>query len=468
METKERAEREINLIDLFWKILFSWRQMLCFGILFAILLSGMKYFLDVKAYQDSMDIDLEVSKGELKKEKLEKYNNAIDLQKRLTEYETYQKKSALMQIDPYEKPVLEQQYYVQSDYIVNYTKDSERDYTSELISIYYNYINSGEMARKVIEDAELSINEKDFRELLNVSSSGSTISISVSYVDAQKLNDISDVIKSFLQQKEPEVQSVGSHTLKLIEESQSVVVDTALVEKKNTIANNVTSLKTQIDSLKAGMSAEQLMLFELEASEIRGEELEELDSPRVSVKFLILGIMVGIFLVCAWIVCKMIFSTKLQKSEEIHNMYGIHMLGEINISNQKKRFLSSIDRMLLSLKNKGKKKIAQEQQIKVIATKIALSCKQKEISSIYMTGSEYEKANKTIIEQLKREFLAQNIEVNDGGNMAYDASSLKSGIENGHLLLVEQLGISAYREIEDELKLIKEHHGDLLGVIVLG
>ena len=189
--------------------------------------------------------------------------------------------------------------------------------------------------------------------------------------------------------------------------------------------------------------------------------------PSISVKFLILGVMVGFFLVCAWIVCKMIFALKLQNAEEIRNMYGICMLGEIKIPNQKKRFLASVDRLLLSLKNKEKKMIAQDQQIKVIAAKVALSCKQRGVSCVYMTGSEFEKAEKTIIDQLKREFLAQNIKVQDGVNMVYDASSLKSGMENGNLLLVEQLGISSYREIEDELKLIKDHHGDVLGAIVL-
>ena len=173
------------------------------------------------------------------------------------------KKSALMQIDPFAKPVLELQFYVQSDYIMNFTKDSERDYTLGLVSIYNNFINSGEMAQKVIEDAKLSINIEDFRELLTVSLSENVISISISYIDAEKLDDISDAIESFLQQKESEVQDVGSHKLELIEESKTVVVDTALVEKKNSIANNITTQKTQLDSLKAGFSAEQLALFQM-------------------------------------------------------------------------------------------------------------------------------------------------------------------------------------------------------------
>ena len=32
METQERTEREIDLIELFWKVLLGWRQIICIGI----------------------------------------------------------------------------------------------------------------------------------------------------------------------------------------------------------------------------------------------------------------------------------------------------------------------------------------------------------------------------------------------------------------------------------------------------
>ena len=127
MQTQERTEREINLLDLFWEVLLGWRRIICFGILLAVLIGGMKYYMDIRAYRASQNIDLEEAKSELKKEELEKIEDAKLIKSRINEYERYQQKSALMQIDPYEKHMLELQYYVKSDYIINYTKDRERN-----------------------------------------------------------------------------------------------------------------------------------------------------------------------------------------------------------------------------------------------------------------------------------------------------------------------------------------------------
>lgn len=468
MGTQERAAREINLADLFWEILLSWRKCICFGILFAIVLSGMKYFMDVRSYHASQNIDVEKEKSNLEQEEMEQLSDAVALQGRVDEYEKYQEKSALMQLDPYAKPVLELQFYVQSDYIINYTSDHERDYTPELVAMYCNYVNSGEMAQKVIAEAALAVSSEDFRELLSVSSSGSTVSISVSYAEAGKLNGVSKAVKAFLEEKEPELQEVGSHKLELIDESQSVVVDTALAEKKNTIADNVATLEYQLKNMKNSMSDKQTALFDIEVSEMRGEELEEEEEPGFSVLFVILGGMLGVILVCIWIACKIIFTTKLQSSEEINSLYGVRLLGEVELpDNRKKHFLAIIDNWILNLRNRGKKKLPINQQIEVIAANIALLCKRQGLDCIYMTGSEYEKVDKAILDKLKQKLSGQEIKVKDGGNMLYDASSLQSGIENGHIMLVEQRNVSAYDEIYAELDLLAQYGSEVLGGIVL-
>ena len=51
MQTQERTEREINLLDLFWEVLLGWRRIICFGILLAVLIGGMKYYMDIRAYR---------------------------------------------------------------------------------------------------------------------------------------------------------------------------------------------------------------------------------------------------------------------------------------------------------------------------------------------------------------------------------------------------------------------------------
>lgn len=469
METREKPEREINLMELFWDILLGWRQVVCFGILFALLVSGMKYFLSVRSYQASQNINVEEAKEALKTEELDKLEDAQEIQIRIDDYEKYMEKSALMQINPYEKPVIQLQYYVESDYIINYTKDSKRDYTNEVTSLYCNYISSGEMAQRVIEEAGLSVSKEDFMELFQVSQpSTGTIYISISYTDAGKLQDISNVVKSLLQQKSPELQKIGSHTLKVVNESQNVVVDTALIERKETIANTVTSLKSQLQSLKNGMSDEQTAIFKAELEEIRGEKEDDEEEPGFSIKFVILGALVGIFLTCAWIACKMLFAVKLQDSGEIRSMFGIRLFGEISISSERKRLLSVVDKWILAVKNRRKKSMTLEKQMKVVAANIALSCRQQGIDCIYMTGSEYEKIDTEVLGRIKKELTAQGVKVKEGENMFYDAVSLQNGIEVGNILFVEQKGLSIYDEIFNEVNLVTEQKGNILGAIIFG
>ena len=56
-----------------------------------------------------------------------------------------------------------------------------------------------------------------------------------------------------------------------------------------------------------------------------------------------------------------------------------------------------------------------EQQIKLVSVNVALSCKQKEINSIYITGSEYENIDVRILDRIRRELSEQGIQVKEGG-----------------------------------------------------
>ena len=200
--------------ELFWNVLLGWRQIICLGVVFAVLLAGMKFVLNVRSSQSLQDINVEEAKEELEEEELDKIEEAKQMQLRIDDYEKYMEKSLLMQMDPYQKPVQELQYYVKSDYIINYTKDRERDYTTEVASLYRNYITGGEMAQKVIDSAGLSINKEDLGELLQVtpSSEQGTFYVNISYADTEKLQEISDIVKSLLEQKSTELQKVGSHS----------------------------------------------------------------------------------------------------------------------------------------------------------------------------------------------------------------------------------------------------------------
>lgn len=473
MEAQERMEREINLKDLFWAILLGWRQIICFAVLFAVLISGMRYLLDSRSYRNIESMDVVGEKENLKEEELKDVEDAKELALRIEDYENYLDTAALMQIDPYAKPIIEMQYYVDSDYVINYTKDSKHDYTDDITAMYCTYIRSGEMSRKVIETAGLPISQEEFGELCSVSQSSSSLTIMLTYMDAGKLEAIAETIDTLLKEKEPQLQEIGSHTLKSLEKYQNTVIDTALLEKKTTIITNIANLETQLETAKASLNAQQLHIMEEEVQQevkekLGKEDKEEEEAPGFSLKYLILGAFVGIFLVCAGIACRVIFTARLQNAEEIRSLYGVRLLGEVNTNTMKKRFLSVIDDKLYAIKDRKKKKLSMEQQIKIVCANTAISCKQQGINCIYMTGSEYEHIDKEVLNMLKKELIAQEVQVKDGVNMFYDASSLKQGTEVGNILFVEQKNRSIYDEISNEINLVKEQGSNILGVVVLG
>ncbi len=468
METPDKMEQEINLGDLFWKILFRWRQVIFWGVFFAVLMGGIKFLKDIRAYHKTENMDLEQKESELSEEEMQQVIEARNLKTRMEEYERYLDKSVLMKIDPYKKPVVELQYYVDSEYTFNFTQESQKDYTDDLVALYYNYILSGEMSEKLIEATGLSVDQENISELWQVSQVGGSISIKVACPEENQMEDVARLIKEQLSKKEKELQSIEVHELKLLGESKNVVVDAVLSDRKNAISTSIVNLNAQLNNLKSGMTEQQINLIDNEEVQEESDSVRQvITKPRLNVKYIVLGAIFGIFLVCAWVVYEVAFNAKLQNPEEIRTLFNTRLVGEVTVRTQNKHFLSAIDNRLLSLKNSKKKKLTTDQQIKIIIANIALSCKHQGINHIFMTGSEYEYLDNNILDKIKKGLLLQNIQVEEGGNIFYDAESLKRGTEIRNVLFVEQVEESIYNEIYNELNIAKEQKNYVIGIVVL-
>lgn len=467
MELQKKIDREISLSELFWNIIFGWRQLICCGVILALLFGGLKYIKDKKDYVAILNSNGNQVKVELTDEEEEQVENARELMERIDDYEKYLSSSVYMQIDSQEEPVMELQYYVKSDYVINYTKDRQRDYTDEVMALYNNYIMSGEMSRQTIKDANLSVSLEDFSELRSCTQWGTSFKIAIAYPDKKKLSAISESLKTQLDKKESEFQVIGSHELKLVTESENMIVDTGLMDKKNTILNNITTIKTQLNALKINMTEQQLSMLNKDQKVADESTAFSAIEPDVNLKYCLLGLCSGFFLVCIWILCKMLFTAKLQSAEEIRTLYKIRLLGEVTLPLKKRYFFPVIDKKLLLIKNRRKKKLSMEQQIKIVSANIILSCKKQKIDNIYITGSEYESVNVEVLSMLKNELSAQEIQVKEGGNIFYDAKSLKTGTDIGNIIFVEQTGRSIYDEIFNELNQAREQNNNILGIVVL-
>lgn len=467
--------QEISLINLFWRLLFGWRRMIALGIIVATIISGLKYVSDQVAWKQQSDTDIE--EVELLFDEQAKINDILALQKQMDEVRNYQQNSIWMNLDAYNENVLILRYYVDSDYIFNYTQENESDYTKDVIAAYCSYVTSGIVADAVAKELNLLDQINYISELITAEGgdaedrSRNVFEIVVAYSNAEILEQLKSVITRAVEgQTERIVNEVGSHTLKLVTENITVRVDKNLIltqkEKNDTMYN----FHVQLAALQANLSEEQKTVLDKEREAESGTEESDdimLIRPSLNIKYVLFGFIVGVFLACVWVFLEVLFATKMQNAEEMSELYKVRILGEIEAQNRKKQIFHVVDSLLLKWKNHNKKQISQEQKIRIAGSNIEIACKKAGINQLYVTGSEIDNQKDKSAEKIWRHLSESGIQVHRGENVVYDAGALKEMAEIGSVIFLEQVGVSLYAEVEKEMKAAKDNGIQIIGSVII-
>lgn len=478
---ENRIEREISLSNLFWKLLLGWRRWLAAGIIFAILLATFDYVRDSAAYKNAMSQQEKIQQGQveetirLTEEEKEEVDTIKELQKTIAQTENYLDNSILMNLNPYEEKVLVLQYYVDSNYTYNYMQENKKDYINELLVSYCNYAKSGAMAAEICGQIEAEISEFYLQELISSGNNVGTFQITVVHSEVGILEQLEEVIQTLVERQTAGIANqIGSHSLKLLSTNIMSQTDTALAAQQKEQRDMLSAYQTQLDNLKNALTEEQMTVWGIEIQQEEAEEGAEIEtdvvvpvSPSFSVKMLILGFIVGVFLACVWIVLEVLFTSKIQEAKELSDLFGVRMIGELHSENPKKKFLGIIDSFILKMKNRNKKQLTREQQFKIICSNIEIACKKVGVDKVYLTGSEIEKLDSQWISEIKELLAAAGITAANGENISYDAKSLKEMAETGYVVFMEQVGISLYNEVEKEVRTARENSVEIVGSIVI-
>lgn len=479
---KQEFEKEVSLRELFWRIIMAWRAWIIGGIVFAILISGMRYAKSMRSYQaeiakqnaaeeiaESTQTVEEV--GSFSKDELQQIQDARSIKTAMEKNRKYLQNSILMNIDPYQEKALLLQYYIDSDYTWNINENVESDYTSAVTAAYAEYVKSGVVTSEIKNELGLDIDERYIEELISVDDleaevkSDSILSVQIIYTDDETLNEIADIVEKCIEEQTKTISdTVGSHTLKLLSAHIVTQTDDEVAAKQGTVQAQLNAYRSQLTTLTNAMSAEQLAEVD-----IMGDDEEDTQTivqtpptkPSFSIKYLLLGFIAGVFLVVLWVCAKVIFSSTLQNSEELSELYGVRLLGYI----RKEEKVSKIDAFLLNLKNRKRKKLSREAAESILVSNLELACKADNIQKIFLTGTEIEHVDKAWITAFTEKMKNVGIEVVYGENVCYSAVSLREAVEIGTVVLLEQSGQSIYDEIAKEMKMLKEQNVQILGGI---
>ena len=174
-------------------------------------------------------------------------------------------------------------------------------------------------------------------------------------------------------------------------------------------------------------------------------------APGLSLKFILVGFVLGAFGVCAVVGLKYIFSNRLVNGEEMQNRFGGILFGSLT----KK-----------SLRNRKKAIGSMEEQLLRIATRVELYCKQNDLTKIALIGSSFDQLNQNHLDKLTELLSKSDIEAIRLGNIDQNADALNEAAKIGKAVVVEGIGISVRREIEKVIMAANQFKVDLPGSIV--
>lgn len=491
-------EREINLIDLLVYVAKGWRSILVWMLLMAVVVTGLQYAREIKnlrdfqAAQPATDeeqkeqavLTLGQLRREMPEEEIKAVAKVVRLEKEYEQQEAYMDSSLLMTMDPYNVSIARLQYWVDTDYKVNYAGITEKDVAGEIVDSYINRLRDGQWRKKALKavGADVEAELPYFGELFSISDMGSSFTVIIKYADEQQLRKIISVLEEDLDSYQSEIEKVfGKHKLSLVNESVEVTVDNdvynAQQNRKNVILgleNNIASYKASFNDNQKSLYAGEILVREDEEEEEgtdgqeEEEETEEVapPTPQVRVKNILLGAVLGAFLVCMIRAMAYILSGKLKAEDNIGAYLGVPKLGSIEEAHKEAAGpFGKVDSWIDGFSRKDYRNLSKEQQLQMAVSNIALYCEKGGMKHIYFNSSVNCAGEST--DALKEMLDRRGISVKDGFSILQDAKAMEDMTKADGVVFLEQAGKSQNEDLEREIKICREYGKTVIGLVVL-
>lgn len=470
-------EREISLLELFWKILYSWRFIVICAVIFAVILGGYSY---VKSRQSVQNIKNQANLSEedmeesLSPEEKEAVRQAKSVQQRIEEKEKYLEESILMNLDAYHQNRKMLQYYVDTNYTWSLNSENEEDYAKELIDAYATYVDTQGILEDLKKEVKWEEEDAYIGELIAVydiqeeKSSQNTFSVYVTGKDEEMVQALSDAVETAIAEYRSLLsEKIGSHELVLVDSHEGEFVNEELAVQQENLNSSISDLKTQRDTLTSEFSeAQEKVLYGIQ-KENDGQSQDVQLKAGFSKKYILLGFVAGIFLSALWVVLSYVLSKKIKSAEEIQELYGMRMFGAVSVEcGNKKPFLSSVDKWLE--KKQRKEKWTLEEERELILTNLSVTCKKEKILKVFFTSSLHlDEENKKNIYYFVEKLEEIGIQAAFGENILRNAKAFEQMSEIENVIFIEKAGETRYETLEKQLTLCDEQGARILGMLML-
>ena len=259
--------REVSLPRLLLLTFRSWRSMLLMGLVFAILLAGLKVVNEYRGREEAQLLHEEyLTQSALYEASVQTYTDAIQrFQSKIDEKQSYFNDSLLMQIDPQREcvsnvsmvvrtPGLEEADSAKSS--AGQTQSASVVNASNVVHAYDSFIRNGISYQQFAD--ELGVSEESVRELIMVTTDwfqfSSVFKLQARSSDIELSKRLMDYILQQVEEQKPVFEkTLGEHEISVVSRNDSVVVDDMLAFQQTTLQSSIAQLQKDLQTSQTSL-----------------------------------------------------------------------------------------------------------------------------------------------------------------------------------------------------------------------
>ncbi|MDO4941749.1 MAG: hypothetical protein Q4E73_02770 [Lachnospiraceae bacterium] len=473
------TSRVVDIKDMLLKISLKWQIILMWMLIFGSVFDGYaaaKSYRDSKAEQiaASQTVDLASYKRNLSTDKADSVEKAYDVYKQyqssFQSSEDYCNNAIKMKIDYTRVPTVNILYKVTNCEnltelctFINtsvFTDDWLEEVRSELgwKDVAISYISELITSSKI--DEQDKQREKVFR-------------VKVISTDKESSERLADLAQKEIADRMTEIQGkYPSAMIQYLDQNFEISVDSTLLsdqqwqmERMNNSYNILNNLANNFDdNQKSYYTA--LIDSEKNTNIVQSDETEKTE-PQIDViniKYILLGMAVGFFILFCYYACLYIFNKGLHSASEMEVDLGVSVIGTMNRSKLKNE---KTNPSIFRIFREKEPRMTYEECLEVICMKVKMAVNKNKIRSLYITSTaDSEEINqlKERLQQLMEDF---DCKVTIGNSVVYDVDSLTDLSDSDGVLFLEEVNQSPYSEIAQEVEICRKNDIFVIGTVVV-
>lgn len=497
-QTAYEHEEEIDLVALCFTLLHKYRQLLAAALACAVIFgaaagirtarsgsvseeaeadyaAAMTEYLEKKesyeAAKDQYDADIEAN---------EKSQSAVV--QAIQNAQKYAEDSVLNNLNPYNVWTARADLYVSTGYQIQPGMSYQNpDHTTSVLSAYASALGGGKTAQQdelgfvpvsgtsvpLKEIAQkLSVEERYLQELVTVETDpdASLLRVTVLGRDEQMAADILDAVLEYVETLRPAITgSVGEHTIATIAKNSSCTVSLELRDIQNSNAATLVNLQSQINTLQQNRTK---LDDNFTATTETWNETSKPVLPAAHVsssvgKYGVLGLLLGIVLVCGVGTLQFLMQGKVYSASELNRSTGLPVLGTLASERTKKA--GKLDAKLYQMEGRPDGS-GDEEMIRLMA--VTIRSRAPEADSILVTGDLPAEQLNALATALQNTDALRAQTVKAAGSILQNAATVPQVTDTDAIVLAADCTVTRTDAVREQNEKITRLGKNILGCIV--